>query len=176
MTVNRSGRTSAGCRYATRIRAISVPWPIAGSKDSSNRKSPKSLPYEVEFSLTKTASVTPRPASQATSATTSAGGREMNEPRNEGIAQKVHRRSQPDASFTGATGEFSSLLRRIGGCHAKASSALGITFWEPCQGIGVVLAARSTGLMGNNARRSLGVWAVIFSPRITASRRSPIFG
>ena len=44
------------------------------------------------------------PASQRASASISAGGRETNAPRNDGIAQKAQRRSQPEASFSGATG------------------------------------------------------------------------
>ena len=39
------------------------------------------------------------PASQRASASTSLGGRETNEPRKDGIAQNVQRRSQPEASF-----------------------------------------------------------------------------
>ena len=45
----------------------------------------------------------------------------MNEPRKEGIAQKEHRRSQPDASFTDATGLPSS-RRRSGGRGPEAGA------------------------------------------------------
>ena len=78
------------------------------SNFSSNLKSPKSLPYEVEFSLTSNNSRTPLSASQAASSKISPGSRETNEPRNAGIAQNVHLRSQPDAIFSGAQGVASS--------------------------------------------------------------------
>ena len=57
--------------------------------------SPRSLPYEEEFSLTRKISRTPCSTSQAASALISAGWRETYAPRNAGIAQKVQRRSQP---------------------------------------------------------------------------------
>lgn len=49
-------------------------------------------------------SFTPCSASQRVSPSTSDGRREMKEPRKEGMAQKEQRRSQPEASFTEATG------------------------------------------------------------------------
>ena len=66
--------------------------------------SPRSLPYEVLFSETSMTSLTPCSASQRVSLSTSLGRREMKEPRKDGMAQKEQRRSQPEASFTEATG------------------------------------------------------------------------
>ena len=86
--------------------------PVCGSSASSARRSPRSLPYDVEFSLTSTSSRAPVAASHRASASTSAGGRDTNEPRKDGIAQNAHRRSQPDASFRYATGPSSSRCRR----------------------------------------------------------------
>ena len=82
-----------------------------GSSFSSARGSPRSLPYEVEFSLTSTSSRTPVLASHSASASISSGVRETNAPRNDGIAQNAHRRSQPLASFSEATGPVSSRRR-----------------------------------------------------------------
>ena len=82
--------------------------------------SPRSLPYEVLFSLTRTISRTPCPASHWASFSTSEGRREMKEPRKAGMAQKEQRRSQPEASLTEATGLSSSRLRRVRGPEAGA--------------------------------------------------------
>ena len=94
-----------------------------GSRPSSNRRSPRSLPYDVVFSLTRNSSRTPCSPSQAASLRISAGGRDRNAPRNDGIAQKLHRRSQPDASFTGATGDVPRRRRTGRGPLAGASPA-----------------------------------------------------
>ena len=83
----------------------------SGSSVSSSRRSPRSLPYEVEFSLTSTSSRTPCSASQAASASTSAAGGRRTQPRKAGMAQKVQRRSQPEASFSGAGGPSPSRRR-----------------------------------------------------------------
>ena len=63
------------------------------------------------------------PASQPASATRSSGWREMNAPRKAGIAQKLHRRSQPDAIFSGATTPSPSLRRSTRGPDAGATPA-----------------------------------------------------
>src|SRR6266700_5119731 len=90
----------------------------AGKTSSRSRRFPRSLPYDVEFSLTSTSSRTPSPASQAASASRSAGSRETNAPRKDGIAQKVHRRSHPDAIFSGAASPRDSLRRSTRGPEA----------------------------------------------------------
>ena len=95
------------------------------------------MPYDVVFSLTSTISRTPRAASQSASARTSSGGRETNAPRKDGIAQNVQRRSQPDASLTGATGPDSSRRRKVRGPPA-------------CPGMPTVAAA------GGPVRRAMG--------------------
>src|SRR5215831_19854437 len=74
----------------------------SGSTDSSSRRSPRSLPYDVEFSLTSRSSRTPWPASHSASASSSGGRRETNAPRKAGMAQNEQRRSQPDAILSGA--------------------------------------------------------------------------
>src|ERR1044072_3841994 len=84
--------------------------------------SPRSLPYEVLFSETSMTSFTPCSASHRVSPSTSEGRREMNEPRKDGMAQKEHRRSHPEASFTEATGLFPS-LRRSGARGPEAGAA-----------------------------------------------------
>src|SRR5213596_1220407 len=96
-----------------------------GSSFSSARRSPRSLPYDDEFSLTRTSSRTPSAASHSASAMTSSGVLETNAPRNDGIAQNEHRRSQPDASFSGATTPPDSRRRNTpppGPVHGAAGS------------------------------------------------------
>ena len=95
----------------------------SGSSVSSSRRSPRSLPYDVEFSLTRTSSRTPCSASQRASVSTSAGRRDTNEPRKDGIAQNVQRRSQPEASLSGATGPLPSRRRSDRGPEAGATPA-----------------------------------------------------
>jgi hypothetical protein len=73
------------------------------------------LPYDVLFSLTSTSSRTPCSASQWASASTSDGRRLTNEPRKLGMAQNEQRRSQPEASLSGATGLSSSRRRTTAG-------------------------------------------------------------
>ncbi len=104
-----------------------------GSSFSSSRGSPRSLPYEVEFSLTSTSSRTPCSASHSASASSSSGVRETNAPRNDGIAQNAQRRSQPQASFSEATGPASSRRRSTGRrCAGVCSSVTGSGL--PCPG------------------------------------------
>ena len=55
--------------------------------------------------------MTPSAASHRASSRTSVGRRLTNEPRKVGIAQKVHRRSHPEASLSGAIGPVSSRVR-----------------------------------------------------------------
>ena len=93
-----------GLQVATRTRSMPSPLASSGSSVSSSRRSPRSLPYDVEFSLTSTTSRTPwlgEPLAPRRGA--SGGRRETNEPRKAGIAQNEHRRSHPTASFSGAT-------------------------------------------------------------------------
>ena len=59
ITATREGRISAGCRYETRTRSIPSTAASSGSRASSSRRSPRSFPYEVEFSLTRNSSRTP---------------------------------------------------------------------------------------------------------------------
>ena len=66
-------------------------------------------------------SLTPCSASQRVSPSTSEGRREMKEPRKDGMAQKEQRRSQPEASFTEATGLVSS--RRRSGARGPEAGA-----------------------------------------------------
>ena len=115
MTSSRPGRTSAGWRYETRTLATPSTAASSGSSVSSSRRSPRSLPYDVEFSLTRNSSRTPCSASHRASVSTSAGRRETNAPRNDGIAQKAQRRSQPEAILSGAHGRPSSRRRTTRG-------------------------------------------------------------
>ncbi len=96
----------------------------SGSSVSSSRRSPRSLPYDVLFSLTRNTSRTPSPASQRASASTSEGRRLTKEPRKLGIAQNEHRRSQPLASFNGAIGPPASRRRTARGPLAGARSPM----------------------------------------------------
>src|ERR1039458_7099558 len=57
----------------------------SGRTSSSSRRLPRSLPYEVEFSLTSTSSRTPLSASQRASAKISGGRRETNAPRKDDV-------------------------------------------------------------------------------------------
>lgn len=68
-------------------------------------------------------SLTPCSASQRVSPSTSEGRREMKEPRKDGMAQKVHRRSQPEASFTEATGLVPSRMAQRGARSGDRSDA-----------------------------------------------------
>ena len=99
-----AGRTPAPARCPATAAS-------SGSIVSSSRRSPRSLPYDVEFSLTRKISLTPCSPSQRASASTSDGRRETNAPRNIGMAQNAHRRSQPLAIFSGAHGRPSSRAR-----------------------------------------------------------------
>ena len=119
----------------------------------------------MEFSLTSSTSRTPRSASQRASASTSAGGRDTNDPRKDGIAQKAQRRSQPLAIFSGAQGRWSSLVR-----------STGATATDPCPGACAEDAARSTGAMGSRVRRSRGACVGTGVPWSTESRIAPSSG
>src|SRR5829696_7263476 len=145
----------------------------SGSSASSRRRSPRSLPYDVEFSLTRTSSRTPRSASQRASASSSSGGRETNAPRKDGIAQNEHRRSQPEASLSGATGESSSRRRSSGGVQPGTAAEAGP--W-PGTATAPAAAGRCTGVTGSSVRRSRGVCATSGRPASTSSSRSPISG
>ena len=83
--------------------------------------------------------------SHAASATTSSGGREMNDPRNDGMAQNAQRRSQPEASLRFATGPSVSRVR----------ARLGTQAW-PGISTSPAAAGRSTGEIGSSVRRSTG--------------------
>jgi hypothetical protein len=124
--------------------------------------SPRSFPYDVEFSLTSTSSRTPWPASHAASVSTSCGRRDTNEPRKVGIAQKVHRRSQPLASFSAAVGPSPSRIRS--GCGPDAGAS-------PAGRSGRDGVGRSAGAIGSSRRRSRGTCDTCASPaRIPCSR------
>ena len=114
----------------------------SGSSVSSSRRSPRSLPYDVLFSLTRNSSRTPSPASQRASATTSEGRRLTNEPRKLGMAQKEQRRSQPLASFSGAIGPPSRRRRTVRGPLAGAPTPRSSRPWP---GTDSVEASRSAG-------------------------------
>ena len=161
ITLIRSGRISAGCKYETRTHSIPSGCTKSGKSFSSNLKSPRSLPYEVEFSLTKRSSRTPFSPSQAASSKISPGSRETNEPRNAGIAQKVHLRSQPEAIFNGAQGVDSRRLRYTCG---------------PMPGVETSSLANclSTGEIGSNFLLSPGVCGTILSPARTFRSVEPI--
>ena len=111
------------------------------------------MPYDVEFSLTRNSSRTPSAASQRASSRTSVGRRLTNEPRNDGIAQNVQRRSQPDASLSGAIGPVVSRERGATGA-----------------------ALLSVGEMGSSRRRSWGVCGCCFSPATIDRSRAPMSG
>src|SRR5580658_7006915 len=99
----------------------------SGRTSSSSRRLPRSLPYDVEFSLTSTSSRTPWLASQRASARISGGRRDTNAPRNDGMAQNEQRRSQPDAIFSGATTPADSRRRNTpppGPVHGAAGSTM----------------------------------------------------
>ena len=91
-------------------------------------------------------SLTPCSASQRVSPSTSEGRREMKEPRKDGMAQKEQRRSQPEASFTEATGLPSSRRRsgraRPGGRGEPVRQVLG----RACPGRGRA-APRPAGVL-----------------------------
>ena len=101
----------------------------------------------------------------------------MNAPRNAGMAQNEHRRSQPDAIFSGATGLPPSRRRSTRGPDAGATPsgrsaiappAAGV----PCPGSTAPAAARVTGEIGSSLRRSLGWCASHRWPSATASSRA----
>jgi len=91
-------------------------------------------------------------------ATTSSGGRETNEPRNDGIAQNVQRRSQPEASLRLATGPSVSRARGIQAWPGTATSA--------------DAAGRCTGEIGSSVRRSTGTCGSGACPPRRSPRRS----
>src|SRR5260370_20616553 len=100
----------------------------SGRTSSSSRRLPRSLPYDVEFSLTRNSSRTPWLASQRASAKISGGRRDTNAPRNDGMAQNEQRRSQPDAIFSGATTPADTRRRKtvpLGPVHGAAGSVTG---------------------------------------------------
>ena len=150
------GRISAGCKYETRILSIFSILESAGKRASSKFMSPRSLPYEVVFSLTKNSSRTPRSLSHTASAIMSVGRLETNEPRKAGIAQNVHLRSQPFAIFKGAYG-FESRRRRI--TSPELDDAISL----------------SAGALGVESLRSIGTWLSIFAPPTIFASDSPMF-
>ena len=100
------------------------------------------------FSDTRNNSLTPLSANHLASSITSTGWRETNAPRNCGIAQNEHLRSQPEAIFKEAHGSLVNLLR------AKSETR-----------------TRSAGAIGSNLRRSCGVCGVGLCPdKISPSR------
>ena len=160
-TRRRAASRPAAGRTAAPARCRRAP-ASSGSSVSSSRRSPRSLPYDVEFSLTSTSSRTPCSASQRASARTSDGRRETKAPRKLGIAQNVQRRSQPRASFSGATGLSSSRRRTTVGPPAWPGRPMSIA-------PGSTTLARSTGLIGSSLRRSPGCGSPGRSPSSTAA-------
>src|ERR1700752_1657846 len=99
----------------------------SGRTSSSSRRLPRSLPYDVEFSLTRNSSRTPWLASQRASAKISGGRRDTNAPRNDGMAQNAQRRSQPAAISSGAPPPADSRRRNtppLGPVHGAAGSTM----------------------------------------------------
>lgn len=158
----------------------------SGSRVSSRRMSPRSLPYEVLFSETSMISLTPCSASQRVSPSTSLGRREMKEPRKDGMAQKEQRRSQPEASLTEATGLLSR--RRRSGARGPEAGAMpsgrSAGAASPADGVGspdvawawpgraTAVSWRAAGLIGSSLRRSRGVWEAWTPPLRMVWRRS----
>ncbi len=145
---------------------------------SSAWESARSLPYEVVFSETRLSSLTPSAASQAASARISSGVRETNEPRKDGMAQKVQRRSQPEASLRFATGPSVRRLRTTARCCGApaaiaAPSACALREWP-----GTTAAAlwRAAGASGRSLRRSEGWWDSTERPARMSSRRAAMSG
>ena len=135
--------------------------------------SPRSLPYEVLFSETSMTSLTPCSASQRVSFSTSQGRREMKEPRKDGMAQKEQRRSQPEASFTEATGAPSRRRRsgrtRPGG---RSEAVRKVDGGVPRKRDPAADSWRSAGLIGSSLRRSRGVCEAWMPPFRMVWRRS----
>ena len=167
------GRISAGCRYDTRTRSMPSTAASSGSIVSSSRRSPRSLPYDVEFSLTRNSSRTPCSPSQRASVSTSAGRRDRNAPRNAGIAQNAQRRSQPEAIFSGAQGRPSSRRRSTRGPEAGASPSgrSGALAWPgTATDSSPAASCRLAGVSGSSVRRSRGTCEAGRSPCRMASR------
>ena len=74
------------------------------SSGASEPGSPTSRPYQARSCATSTISATPPSTSWRASASIDSGVRERCLPRNDGIAQNAHARSQPSATFTYAHG------------------------------------------------------------------------
>src|SRR5580658_3994187 len=133
-----------------------------GSSPSSSRRLPRSLPYEVEFSLTSRISLTPWPASQRASASRSSAGLDTNAPRNAGIAQNEHRRSQPEAIFSGAATPVPSRRRSTSGTlgpdgGARPSGRSGMSLErDGVAADGPEPRGLADGASGSSLRRSLG--------------------
>ena len=74
------------------------------SSGASEPGSPTSRPYHARSCATSTISATPRSTRPRASASIDSGVRDRCLPRNDGIAQNAHARSQPSATFTYAHG------------------------------------------------------------------------
>ena len=99
------------------------------------------------------------------------GRREMKEPRKDGMAQKEQRRSQPEASFTEATGAPSSRRRRGARGPEAGARPSGEVRRRRRRGPGSADVPgsardswRSAGLIGSSLRRSRGVWEAWMPP------------
>ena len=111
------------------------------------------------FSETKKISLTPLADNHLASSIISVGGREINEPRNCGIAQNVHRLSQPLAIFSEAIGALSKrfLINRAP--------------WPNLDLVASLTLCRSIGEIGRIVRRSRGTCTSIEPPlRIVLNR------
>ena len=127
----------------------------AGSRAGAGRRGP----CRTTWSSRSPGRARARPARPASAprSSTSAGRRDTNAPRNDGIAQNVQRRSQPEASLSGGD----RAARRAAGA-APAGPRPGATpsgrsgRSRPVTGDGRPSDCRSTGASGSSLRRSRG--------------------
>ena len=97
----RTGRGRAGARARGRAARSGSRRRSSGASEPG---SPTSRPYHARSCATSTISAAPCSTSARTSASIDSGVRERCLPRNDGMAQNAHARSQPSATFTYAQG------------------------------------------------------------------------
>ena len=107
-----AARRVAGTRHAPVVRPPPRRDRAGASPATGGRRDPCRRKWS---SPRRGTSRTPCPASHRASSSSSVGRRDTNEPRKVGMAQNVQRRSQPDASFSGAIGPSPSRLRTARG-------------------------------------------------------------
>ena len=156
-----------------------APRPAAAAASPAARGSPRSLPYEVEFSLTSTSSRTPSPASHSASASSSSRGR-----------GRRTRRGTPGWRRTRTAGRsrWPASAARPGRCSSRRRSTgaqvgRGVLVDDRVPGHDHVRRRRRrTGVSGSSSRRSRGRVRVDplagqdarrAGPRCRGSRRSP---